>query len=121
MFRPRTIQWLALICGAGLVAVASTRIAAINRGRAALNIMGSESPVANTPPAYVFYIQAFGAFRGLIADVLRRPHQTVILPDMKAGCSMADMATAEDVEEAWDRLTAVHGDTLVPITPQMSS
>jgi quinolinate synthase len=50
------------------------------------------------------------------ADVLRRPHQTVILPDMKAGCSMADMATAEDVEEAWDRLTAAHGDTLVPIT-----
>ncbi len=50
------------------------------------------------------------------ADVLRQPHQTVILPDMKAGCSMADMAIIEDVEEAWDRLTAVHGDTIVPIT-----
>jgi quinolinate synthase len=55
------------------------------------------------------------------ADVLRRPHQTVILPDLKAGCSMADMAGIEDVEEAWDRLTAVHGDTLCPVTYMNSS
>lgn len=50
------------------------------------------------------------------ADVLRAPHQTVILPDLKAGCSMADMAGIEDVEEAWDRLVAAHGDTIVPVT-----
>lgn len=50
------------------------------------------------------------------ADVLRQPHQTVVLPDLKAGCSMADMANTEDVEEAWERLTAVHGDTILPIT-----
>jgi quinolinate synthase len=50
------------------------------------------------------------------ADVLRRPHQTVVLPDMKAGCSMADMAVMEDVEEAWDRLVDAHGDTFVPVT-----
>ncbi len=50
------------------------------------------------------------------ADVLRRPHQTVILPDLKAGCSMADMADLEHVEEAWERLTAAHGDTIVPVT-----
>ena len=50
------------------------------------------------------------------ADVLKQPHQTVILPDLKAGCSMADMAVMPDVEEAWDRLTAAHGDTLVPVT-----
>jgi quinolinate synthase len=50
------------------------------------------------------------------ADVLRQPHQTVILPDLRAGCSMADMAVMEDVEEAWDRLVAAHGETLVPIT-----
>jgi quinolinate synthase len=55
------------------------------------------------------------------ADVLRRPHQTVILPDLKAGCSMADMAVIEDVEEAWERLTAVHGDTIVPVTYMNSS
>jgi quinolinate synthase len=50
------------------------------------------------------------------ADILRQPHQTVVLPDLKAGCSMADMASIEDVEEAWDRLSAAHGDTLLPIT-----
>ena len=50
------------------------------------------------------------------ADILRRPHQTVILPDLKAGCSMADMAVIEDVEEAWERLSAAHGDTMVPVT-----
>jgi quinolinate synthase len=50
------------------------------------------------------------------ADVLRRPHQTVILPDLKAGCSMADMADLEHVEEAWERLTAAHGDSIVPVT-----
>jgi quinolinate synthase len=55
------------------------------------------------------------------ADVLRQPHQAVILPDLKAGCSMADMAVIEDVEEAWERLTAVHGDTIVPVTYMNSS
>ena len=55
------------------------------------------------------------------ADVLRRPHQTVVLPDLKAGCSMADMAVIEDVEEAWERLTARHGDTIVPVTYMNSS
>src|SRR5215831_18406563 len=50
------------------------------------------------------------------ADVLRQPHQTVVLPDLKAGCSMADMASIDDVEDAWDALQAVHGDTIVPVT-----
>ncbi len=50
------------------------------------------------------------------ADVLRAPHQTVILPDLKAGCSMADMASIEDVEEAWDRLLSAHGDVFTPVT-----
>jgi len=50
------------------------------------------------------------------ADILRAAHQSVILPDLKAGCSMADMATGEDVENAWERLVAAHGDTLTPVT-----
>jgi len=50
------------------------------------------------------------------ADVLARPHQTVVLPDLKAGCSMADMATLDDVEDAWDQLVAEHGDTFTPVT-----
>jgi quinolinate synthase len=38
------------------------------------------------------------------ADILTGKHQQVILPDLAAGCSMADMATAEQVAEAWDVL-----------------
>ncbi len=41
------------------------------------------------------------------ADVLTGPHQQVILPDLNAGCSMADMADLESVEEAWEELAAV--------------
>jgi quinolinate synthase len=50
------------------------------------------------------------------ADVLRQPHQTVILPDLKAGCSMADMASIGDVEDAWERLVSAHGDAFTPVT-----
>src|ERR671929_2234680 len=38
------------------------------------------------------------------ADILSGPHQKVVLPDMNAGCSMADMADADEVEECWDAL-----------------
>jgi len=55
------------------------------------------------------------------ADVLAQPHQTVILPDLKAGCSMADMASLDDVEDAWDQLLAEWGDTFTPITYMNSS
>ncbi len=41
------------------------------------------------------------------ADILSAPHQKVILPDLGAGCSMADMASAEQVEDAWDQLEAI--------------
>ena len=55
------------------------------------------------------------------ADVLARPGQTVVLPDIKAGCSMADMATLDDVEDAWDQMVSEHGDTFVPLTYMNSS
>ncbi|MCE7081529.1 quinolinate synthase NadA [Streptomyces sp. ST2-7A] len=56
------------------------------------------------------------------ADILTSDAQQVILPDLAAGCSMADMATAEQVEECWDTLTAagVAGDT-VPVSYMNSS
>jgi quinolinate synthase len=41
------------------------------------------------------------------ADILKSGDQKVILPDLGAGCSMADMATAEQVEDAWDQLTQI--------------
>ena len=51
------------------------------------------------------------------ADILSAPHQKVILPNMAAGCSMADMADEEDVAAAWEELTeaGIAQDTL-PIT-----
>ena len=41
------------------------------------------------------------------ADVLTGDHQRVILPDLNAGCSMADMADIDQVEECWDALADV--------------
>jgi quinolinate synthase len=38
------------------------------------------------------------------ADILSAPHQKVVLPNMSAGCSMADMAEPEDVYACWDEL-----------------
>ena len=39
------------------------------------------------------------------ADILTNENQTVILPDLAAGCSMADMARLAQVEDTWDALT----------------
>ncbi|MCO5215852.1 MAG: quinolinate synthase NadA [Thermomicrobiales bacterium] len=50
------------------------------------------------------------------ADILGGEDQKVILPNMEAGCSMADMAKPEDVEVAWDTLHALGVDSIVPIT-----
>jgi quinolinate synthase len=51
------------------------------------------------------------------ADVLTGPNQQVILPDLNAGCSMADMADLESVEEAWEELATVTDvSAVVPIT-----
>jgi quinolinate synthase len=51
------------------------------------------------------------------ADVLTGDHQQVLLPDLNAGCSMADMADIDQVEEAWDELSRVIDvDGLIPVT-----
>jgi quinolinate synthase len=50
------------------------------------------------------------------ADILTGPGQQVILPDLRAGCTMADMANLDDVELAWDEMAACTADTIVPIT-----
>ena len=46
-------------------------------------------------------------FMAEVADILSKPEQAVILPDMNAGCSMADMANLAKVERAWRELSAV--------------
>ena len=56
------------------------------------------------------------------ADILTAPHQQVVLPDLNAGCSMADMADIDSVEQAWDEIGAVTDiDVVVPITYMNSS
>ena len=50
------------------------------------------------------------------ADVLSAVHQKVVLPDMSAGCSMADMAALDQVESCWDVLEQVSSGKTIPIT-----
>ena len=55
-------------------------------------------------------------FMAETADILTGPNQKVILPNMKAGCSMADMAPTEDALDAWEDLKTVVTGGLVPVT-----
>ena len=50
------------------------------------------------------------------ADVLRREHQTVILPDLNAGCSLADMADIGQVEACWRELSSLAPGKITPVT-----
>jgi quinolinate synthase len=50
------------------------------------------------------------------ADVLTAPHQRVILPDLAAGCSMADMAAIDQLEVCWDELRTLGVSGVVPVT-----
>ena len=55
------------------------------------------------------------------ADILARPSQSVILPDLNAGCSMADMAEIGQVEDAWEQFVALgltdgDGNGMTPMT-----
>jgi quinolinate synthase len=56
------------------------------------------------------------------ADILTGPHQKVILPDLAAGCSMADMATAAQVDQCWVELEKLGvAEITVPVTYMNSS
>ncbi|WP_088035851.1 quinolinate synthase NadA [Evansella clarkii] len=55
-------------------------------------------------------------FMAETADILTGDNQTVVLPDMRAGCSMADMADIEQTERAWIALQEEFGDTIIPLT-----
>ncbi|UIN31802.1 quinolinate synthase NadA [Microbacterium binotii] len=63
-------------------------------------------------------------FMAETADLLSQPEQAVILPNLAAGCSMADMADIDQVEECWEQLEELYGDMdtpdadgLVPVVP----
>jgi quinolinate synthase len=50
------------------------------------------------------------------ADILSAPHQQVILPDLAAGCSMADMVDPEQLETCWEELQQMGIPGIVPVT-----
>ena len=68
-------------------------------------------------------------FMAETADILSTPEQAVILPNLAAGCSMADMATIDQVEDCWRELTEVLGEEpdaegrapVIPVTYMNSS
>ncbi|MCA1633671.1 MAG: quinolinate synthase NadA [Acidobacteria bacterium] len=62
---------------------------------------------ASKRPEAEFIVFCGVHFMAESADILSAPEQKVILPDLGAGCSMADMATAEQVEDAWEQLQSV--------------
>ena len=56
-------------------------------------------------------------FMAETASILGQPHQKVLLPNIQAGCSMADMAPMEDVQDCWDDLTETLGlGNVIPVT-----
>ncbi|MBT3585357.1 MAG: quinolinate synthase NadA, partial [Halobacteriovoraceae bacterium] len=55
-------------------------------------------------------------FMAETADMLTGPEQSVILPDLNAGCSMADMAQSEGILKCWQQTAEASSDTVVPIT-----
>ncbi len=66
-----------------------------------LSLLASERPEAE------FIVFCGVHFMAESADILKAGNQKVILPDLGAGCSMADMATAEQVEDAWEQLQSI--------------
>ncbi len=76
-----------------------------------LSVLAKERPQAD-------YIVFCGVhFMAEAADILTGPHQQVVLPDLNAGCSMADMADIDSVEEAWESIAEVTDiERVVPIT-----
>jgi len=74
----------------------------------------SQKAAANGIAKYIVFCGVH--FMAESAEILSQPHQTVQIPDVEAGCWMADMADTVIVEKAWESLTDVVGaETIMPI------
>jgi quinolinate synthase len=67
-------------------------------------------------PAAEFIVFCGVHFMAESADVLSLPHQKVILPDLAAGCSMADMAAIDQLETCWEEMAVMGVTGVVPVT-----
>lgn len=86
---------------------------------------------AKQHPAAEAFVFCGVHFMAETADILSTPEQAVILPNLAAGCSMADMATIDQVEQCWQELTATLNETdhgsdselqpVIPVTYMNSS
>jgi quinolinate synthase len=72
--------------------------------------------LATTRPEAELIVFCGVHFMAESADILSAPHQKVILPDLDAGCTMADMAETDQVEECWEVVTEVVGEDVLPVT-----
>lgn len=80
------------------------------------------SKLAQARPEATYVVFCGVHFMAESADILTGDHQAVVLPDLNAGCSMADMADIDEVLEAWEALAQVVDiDRVVPITYMNSS
>jgi quinolinate synthase len=71
---------------------------------------------AQTDSRYIVFCGVH--FMAEVADIMSKPEQIAILPDLAAGCSMADMANLAKVERCWRELAEVLGveETVTPVT-----
>src|SRR5699024_7675100 len=69
---------------------------------------------ANKKAEYIVFCGVH--FMAETADILTEDYQKVILPDMRAGCSMADMANITQTERGWTVMQEAFGDTILPLT-----
>ncbi len=74
------------------------------------------SQLAASRPEAEYIVFCGVHFMAESADILSADHQAVILPDLNAGCSMADMASLEQVEVCWEELASVTKAKIVPVT-----
>ncbi|HZP29482.1 MAG TPA: quinolinate synthase NadA, partial [Acidimicrobiia bacterium] len=81
---------------------------------------GLSRQAADSQASYIVFCGVH--FMAESADILTADDQAVILPDLNAGCSMADMADIDSVEVAWEEIAAVADiERVVPITYMNSS